>query len=158
MAFHAKSQELPGDSLKLELSEQLQSELFFSGMNLNSPLILTPLSDNLPSFFKQPLFPQNNFSIQVSEQSPVPLSFNPFFFSLPGTSFAVLNQAQYRINNQLSIGGNSIGWKQGIIPGNTPFEPMNFKAASMFLEYKVSKKFSIGAQISVGKTSPYPVP
>ena len=63
----------------------------------------------------------------------------------------IFNQAVYRISDKLQFGGNSFG-------GNSPVRaPLlrsgagayDFRGASLFLEYKVSKNFRIGGGITV---------
>lgn len=74
-------------------------------------------------------------------------------------SGTVFNQATYQASSRLIIGGNSFGANSVFTP--PPTRPganqWEIRGASMFLEYKVSKNFSIGAQISVqGKSTLHP--
>lgn len=159
----ALAQEQPVDSLKLELSKPLQSELFLSEP-IFSPdsIVLFSFDDRFPQLFGQVVLSREKwmFDIDGFEKKFEPLNFSlsPIMYSPPGTSLFVLNQAVYQVNDRFSIGGNSVGWKHGAGNIGSPFEPLNFNAASMFFEYKVSKKFSIGAQFSVGKGSAWPAP
>jgi hypothetical protein len=63
----------------------------------------------------------------------------------------ILNQASYRISPKILIGGNSFGFNNIL---SAPVQKSlndqwQGRGASMFFEYRFSKNFRIGTQVSV---------
>ncbi|HBL77439.1 MAG: hypothetical protein A2W90_21275 [Bacteroidetes bacterium GWF2_42_66] len=168
IAFSCYSQEENEDSLIMSDFELKEKKLFydqlfiFSDNSLYGDLIRFDAA-----FFNQPLFPETNWKIDFNAlknlftaNTPNNYSmfygYNPFF-----SSFSIMNQARYQINDRLSIGGNSFSGSSIFdpMPMNRPFNERDIKGASMFLEYKVSKKFKIGTRIDVmNQKSMFPAP
>ena len=66
-------------------------------------------------------------------------------------SGAIFNQAAYKISDKVTFGGNSFG-ANSIFSSPLPANGQNnydFKGASMFIQYKVSKNIKIEAGVSV---------
>ncbi len=63
----------------------------------------------------------------------------------------ITNQKQYQLNDKLSLGGSSFVGNSVFnpLPANPSLKDMSIYGASMFLEYKVSKKFKIGGGFSI---------
>ncbi|HOY51277.1 MAG TPA: hypothetical protein PLX49_05900 [Prolixibacteraceae bacterium] len=72
----------------------------------------------------------------------------PLFY---GGTMAVFNQAAYQFSDRLRMGGNSFGvnppWVAPGLPGGQ--NRYDFRGASLFMEYKVSKNFRIETRVSV---------
>ena len=72
----------------------------------------------------------------------------PLFY---GGTMAVFNQATYQFSDRLRMGGNSFGvnppWVAPGLPGGQ--NRYDFRGASLFMEYKVSKNFRIETRVSV---------
>jgi hypothetical protein len=158
IVFTCYSQEKSSDSIRMDNLERKEKKLFYDQLFVFSD---NSLYGNLirydADFFNQPLFSESNWKIDFNAME------NPF---VPGASnrysivygyqplfgyYSIMNQARYQINDRFSIGGNSFAGSSLFdpMPLNRPFNEMDIKGASMFLEYKVSKKFKIGARIDV---------
>ncbi|VAW18440.1 hypothetical protein MNBD_BACTEROID01-922 [hydrothermal vent metagenome] len=79
---------------------------------------------------------------------------NPFI-----RSGIIFNQAKYKISENFTLGGNSFGANSifsAPLPnrGNTNFD---YRGASMFMQYKISKNVKIETRVSV-TNSPHPYP
>ena len=79
---------------------------------------------------------------------------NPFI-----RSGIIFNQAKYKISEKFTLGGNSFGANSifsAPLPnrGNTNFD---YRGASMFMQYKISKNVKIETRVSV-TSSPRPYP
>lgn len=81
--------------------------------------------------------------------SMVPFS-TGFAAPFPGNG-RIFNQATYQFNEKWILGGNSFGMSMfpGAPAAGRGMNQWNFRGASMFMEYKVSKNVRIGAGISV---------
>lgn len=66
-------------------------------------------------------------------------------------SGAIFNQAAYKISDKFTFGGNSFGGKSIFSAplSNAGKNGYDFKGASMFMQYKVSKNFKIETRVSV---------
>ncbi len=166
VVFSCYSQENTVDSLKTDDFGLLERNLFYTDLfNFSENSLYGGLIQFNSAFFTQPLFPETNWTIDFSTLDnpfspgyqkfvPFTIGFNPFY-----GSFNIMNQARYQINDKLSIGGNSYAGSSIFdpMPMNRPFNERDIKGASMFLEYKVSKKFKIETRVSVNRhVSPLP--
>ncbi|MGQ8335385.1 hypothetical protein ACUNWD_02470 [Sunxiuqinia sp. A32] len=72
--------------------------------------------------------------------------FSPFI-----DSFSLTNQAHYKLNDKLILGGNSFSANSifNPLPLNPNIKDMSIRGASMFLQYKVSDKVKIGGSFSI---------
>ncbi len=111
---------------------------------LDHSLFSQPL---LPNFIKnldfKKYFNQSNIT---SETYTYRFGLSPFY-----ANGVVFNQAEYRLNNRFSFGGNSFG-AQTIFDQpqmNPAIQNMSTKGASMYMQYKVSKNFKIETRVSV---------
>lgn len=116
------------------------------------------------SMFNQPLLPDFNKNLDLKKYlgSPINVSitgyswgsyFNPFI-----SSVQIFNQGSYRLNDKLSIGGNSFGARTIFdAPVMNPgIQNMNIRGASMFMQYKISDKFKVETRVSIsGHKSPF---
>ncbi len=79
---------------------------------------------------------------------------NPFI-----RSGIIFNQARYKVSEKFTLGGNSFGANSifsAPLPnrGNTNFD---YRGASMFMQYKISKNVKIETRVSVtSRPRPYP--
>ena len=166
--LNGNSQELQTDSLEMNNFMKLEKKLFYDDLfYFSDNSLYGDLIDFKSAFFKQPLFSETNwkidfnsftnpFSMPNQSMNSFSIGFNPAF-----GQFSVVNQARYQINDKLSIGGNSFAGSSifNPMPMNRPFNEMDIKGASMFMEYKVSKKFKIETRISVTNRDPmFPLP
>jgi hypothetical protein len=125
-------------------------------------LINAPLKIEAPAFDIS-RYLNNNWKIE--SQYSINSGINPFrsysgpFSPLPFYhSGTVFNQAVYRINDKMSLGGNSFGVNSIFTaplphPGRNQWET---RGASMFMEYKVNKNIRIETRISVSGSPNYP--
>jgi hypothetical protein len=82
----------------------------------------------------------------------------PGIFSPFWGSGSVFSEATYRVNGKFLFGGNSFGANSIFTapisrPGTEQWE---IRGASMFMEYKVSKNFRIGASVTVSENPYHP--
>ena len=159
------SQETQKDSLATNDFLKLERKLFYNELfNFADNSLYGGLIDFKSAFYKQPLFPESNWKTDFnSMENPFPISnqsvrigYDPMF-----SQFSIMNQARYQINDKFSIGGNSFSGSSifNPMPINRPFSEMEIKGASMFMEYKVSKKFKIETRVSVSnRNSMFPAP
>lgn len=167
-AIKSNSQELQTDSLEMNNFVKLEKKLFYDDLfYFSDNSLYGDLIDFKSAFFKQPLFPETNwktdfdsfknpFSIPNQSIKNFSIGFDPMF-----GQFSVMNQARYQINDKFSIGGNSFAGNSifNPMPMNRSFNEMDIKGASMFMEYKVSKKFKIETRVSVtNRDSMFPLP
>jgi len=120
------------------------------GLNLFEPFILNP--PIYPTFNKNLDFSEHLNTFQVFSG----INLNPVFgFSPFLTVGKVFNQAIYRVNDRFAFGGNSFGAQSVFdMPRlNSNMQNMNFKGASMFLQYKVSKNFKVKGRVSISNRS-----
>lgn len=136
--------------------EFIYRELFnFSPNSTFGNIELATVPHFLPNYRFHPdiMFDVHSFlgmkSISLSNQSPY---MNPFL-----NSFMITSQADYRLNDRFTLGGNSFA-------GNSIFSPlpasslqdMSIRGASMYLQYKISEKFKIGGGFSISsQDSPF---
>lgn len=159
------SQEFKNDTLNVVDYQLQERKLFYTDLfNFSENSIYGDLIPFNSAFYKQPLFPETNWKIDFDAFMSPFTSMNqiiyPGYFPLYG-SYQVLNQARYQINSKFSVGGNSFIGNSVFnpIPMNNPFGNNDIKGASMFMEYKVSKKFKIETRVSISNNnSMFPVP
>ncbi len=108
------------------------------------------------SLFHQPLLPDytKNLDLKkylfsgITSQS---YSFNSFGIH-PFLNFgSVFNQASYRVNDRITIGGNSFG-AQSVFDRpkmNPAIQDMSIKGASMYMQYKISDHFKVETRVSI---------
>jgi len=116
------------------------------GLNLFEPFRLNqPI---LPFFNKNRDFSGHLNTSQVSSDSYLitGFGFSPFF-----STGKIFNQATYRLNDRFLLGGNSFGAQSVFdMPRiNSSIQNMNWKGASMFLQYKVSKSVKVEGRVSI---------
>lgn len=109
------------------------------------------------SLFHQPLLPDFSKNLDFSKYlnssviSSESFSVSGFGISPFYSNGAVFNQSSYRLSDRFSIGGSSFGahsvFEQPRL--NSGIQDMSVKGASMFMQYKVSKKFKIETRVSV---------
>jgi hypothetical protein len=115
--------------------------------------VLNQTNFKLPKFdFSKELFmKKQNYSYYIfNPESKNNVNF-PFTASPYLHSATIFNQAAYNISDKFVIGGNSFG-AQSIFSAPLPNSGMNkfdTKGASMFFQYKVSKKFKIETRVSI---------
>ncbi len=136
-----------------DLTPQISMPLFSGDESLQ---VGFPLFD--ASIFSQPLLPDYSknldFSKYIEKYNTQSYSFSPavsYFFNPFLTNETIFNQSIYRLNNRLSIGGNSFGARSVFDKPvlNPAIEEMNIRGASMFMQYKVSDKFKIETRVSI---------
>lgn len=166
-ALHTFAQKAEVDTLIVPDFELKERKMFYDQLfDFSDNSIYGGLIENKADFFKQPLISDTNWKIDFNsiqnpfsiptDNSSFSFGFNPFF-----NSFSITNQARYQISDKFTVGGNSF-------VGNSVFSPslMNkysdnwdIKGASMFMEYKVSKKFKIETRFTVtNQSSDFPLP
>ena len=146
------------DTIRIEMAGRYEPDLVLPGSVLPNilspqfmPLIEVPEFDFSPwlhSRWKMDHSAGIN-GFQWGRRSP--LFFQDEFFGLPGTNGVILNQATYRLSDKFKLGGNSFGAGSLLSaslrkPGSDQWE---WRGASMFLQYKVSKNFRIETHVSV---------
>ncbi len=110
-----------------------------------------------PELFNQPLLPDYNKNLglnrfmtgsgtSTSSFSATGFGFSPFY---PGGT--VFNQTTYRLNDHLSLGGNSFGARSVFEQPrlNSTIQDMSIKGASMFLQYKFSNNFKVQTRFTI---------
>lgn len=159
---------IPGiDTLKIK--PELKPEFDLSGSlmmpPLSVPLFSRPITIDSPLFDFSPAI-NSKWTVYDKNLDFYP-SLSPRFSTIGNGGFVplfihsgtVFNQATYQVSNKLMVGGNSFGANSVFTPPMTRpgANQWEIRGASMFMEYKVSKNFSIGAQISVqGKSTLHP--
>lgn len=166
-AVNCNSQELRSDSLEVNNFMEMERELYYSDLfNFSDNSLYGGLIGFKSAFFKQPLTTETNWKIDFSaftnpfsianQAQNIGIGYNPMF-----GQFSIMNQARYQISDKFSIGGNSFAGSSIFdpMPMNRPFNEMGIKGASMFMEYKVSKKLKIETRVSVtNRDSMFPFP
>ena len=163
--FFCYSQENRKDSIVANNFEGMEKELFYDQFPVYPGSLSGDFLQFKPSFLNPLFLPETNWKIDFNAlenpfapaiTSSMVYGYQPFF-----GSFSIMNQARYQINNRLSIGGNSFSGSSIFdpVPLNRPFNERNINGASMFLEYKVSKKFKIETRVTVtNRESMFPAP
>lgn len=102
---------------------------------------------NWNAMLAQPLNGLSFTSMQLGRM-PGSLTMHPFISNVSINSMAV-----YSLNDKLQVGGNSFSASSIFDPIHSQFDPskMNMQGFNLFLEYKVSDKFSIGGSIQVNQ-------
>ncbi|MEN8115419.1 MAG: hypothetical protein ABFS16_00450 [Bacteroidota bacterium] len=143
------------DSTQMELARQMEYYQLITG-NIGGESLLGKV--DLPDFsFQQELQKRYTFSFEVfpiSSFSFAGISSGPFGAYSPfyhnGT---VLSAAAYQLGDKFVIGGYSYG-ANTIHAAPYPNQSANYfdtYGSTMFMQYKVSKKFKIETRISVGQ-------
>ncbi|MBA4410173.1 MAG: hypothetical protein C0397_12200 [Odoribacter sp.] len=141
---------------------------FQSATVINQPHLIKPsafddsfspegLSLFEPFRFNQPLLPDYNQNLDFLKFSGalkvegVPYFISGFGYSPFLSAGKIFNRATYRVNDRLSLGGNSFGSQSVFdLPRINPsIQDMSTKGASMFLQYKVSKNFKVEGRVSI---------
>jgi len=140
------------DSRQLSVGKPLFSDDLFSPLELNlfdNTLFNQPL---LPSYIRNLDFLKNLNTSRIAVNS---YTYSGFVFSPFISSARIFNQETYRLNNRLSFGGNSFGAQSVFdMPNLNPsIQDMNTKGASLFMQYKVSKKFKVEGRVSITNRS-----
>ena len=157
VVFASAQEKIISDSIPESINVTEVKELM-PGMPLLLKSSFSEVTFNLlePSLFSQPLLPDfsknldfkkyfNTTNISTSAYS-YRFGISPFY-----ANEVVFNQAEYKLNNRFSFGGNSFG-AQTIFDQpqmNPAIQNMSTKGASMFMQYKVSKNFKIETRVSV---------
>lgn len=151
LTAHAQS-----DSVKMNVRvpeyDFLYQELFnfeptstFGGvtsvLSFQIPKLTIPETPFILNFYKQSAAGTTLVTNQFSLLSP-----SPFM-----NAFVVQNGATYRLNDKFFLSGSSFSGNSifNPVPANAGLKDMSIRGASMFLQYKVSKKFHIGGGVSV---------
>ena len=144
-------------------SIQSQNELIAVPSNMDMPVLFgdsystNKISLIDPFLFHQPLLPNYTKNLGFLKSLNTPnVSYEAFsingFGLLPFYSGGVVfNQSSYRMNDRLSVGGNSFG-AQSIFDQprmNSSMQNMSTKGASVFMQYKVSKNFKVETRVSI---------
>jgi hypothetical protein len=153
-------EEIRFDSIP-KIQEGVESSVLF----IEKPLFFEPLfsTEGLEMFdqsmFNQPLLPDYSKRFDFKKYLGAAFATDYSFYS-SGTYFSpyissgkIFNQVAYRINNHFSYGGYSFGAQSVFDPPalNPGFQDMGIKGASIFMQYKVSDKFSIQTRVSISK-------
>ena len=150
------SLEIEADSAQLELERKMLYQQLIDG-HLNAESASQPLQ--LPEFnYKNEMVKRWNIDIsglsafQNTISGFSPLSFNysmsPYF-----RNGAVFSSASYQINDKFTLGGYSFG-ANTIFSAPLPNQGMNnfdTRGSTLFMQYKVSKKFKIETRVSVSQ-------
>ena len=158
MLFATAQEEIVLDSIQKNRPE-LNSRM----LNMDRPeLFDNSYSENRinlidQSMFHQALLPDYTKNLDFLKSfnksfvSSEPFSVNGFGLSPFYSNGVVFNKASYRLNDRLSIGGNSFGahsiFDQPTM--NSSMQNMSTKGASMFMQYKVSKSFKVETRVSI---------
>jgi len=151
------------EEIVLDSIQKKQLELDFRQLKTDKPFLMenpVPLErfNFMEQFnFCQPLLPDYNKVLNLAKYLNSS-KITPETFSIQGygilpfyPSGAIFNQAAYRLNDHLSIGGNSFG-AQSIFDQprlNSSIQDMSFRGASMFMQYKFSKNFKVETRVSI---------
>jgi len=158
------------EEIVLDSISKIQKEGVLNNLNLIKPSTFddsfSPEGLNLFEPFKlnQPILPVFNKNLdfsgllnttQIASSSYLNMGFgfSPFF-----STGKIFNQATYRLNDRFLFGGNSFGAQSVFeMPRiNTSIQNMNWKGASMFLQYKVSKSIKVEGRVSISnRTNPW---
>lgn len=162
MLFVFAQEEIGLDSIP-KLQGEVDNRQLSAGKSFFLDDSFPPLELNLfdNTLFNQPLLPNytrnldflknlNTSRIAVNSYTYSGFVFSPFI-----SSARIFNQETYRLNNRLSFGGNSFGAQSVFdMPNLNPsIQDMNTKGASLFMQYKVSKKFKVEGQVSITNRS-----
>jgi len=149
LAGRAQSDSLKVSTVKPEF-DFLYSELYnFSSNSIFGELQFNQLSPGLSNF--KPTMPlMIDFKLYNSLKGNSLSQYFPAFSPFLNEGF-ITNQAHYQLNDRLTLGGNSFSANSiyNPLPLNPGMKDMNIRGASIYLEYKVSDKFSIGGGVSV---------
>jgi len=91
--------------------------------------------------------------LTYSETFSYPYFANPFY-----TNGFVYTQANYKLGKHVSFGGNSYGVQSVFDPLklNPGIQNMEYKGATMYLQYKVSKNFKVETRVNISnRDSPW---
>lgn len=142
-------------------SSLLEDSLIIPQTNLPHQLIDNNLYSTMPaiSLYKLPDFDFNqeifnlrqDYNYYISNPNGfsninIPITMSPFT-----RSATIFSQGAYKLSNRITIGGNSFGAKS-IFSAPLPNQQMNnfdSRGASMFFQYKVSKKIKIETSINI---------
>ena len=86
------------------------------------------------------------YNPQGTDNLNIPFAAMPFI-----SSGAIFNQAAYKLSDKITVGGNSFGANSIFstpLP-NSGFNNFDYRGASMFFQYKVSKNIKIETRVSV---------
>jgi hypothetical protein len=151
------------EEIVLDSISKIPNEGVISNLNLIKPVSIedsfSPEGLYLfePFRLNQPIFPAFNkkFDFSAYLNNPPVFSdlylntgfgFSPFF-----STGKIFNQASYRLSDRLLLGGSSFGAQSVFNPLeiNSSMQNMNWKGASMFLQYKVSKSVKVEGRVSI---------
>ena len=116
-----------------------------------------------PFSFKQPLLPDYSKNLDIKNLIN-PTSLTSGSYSLSGYGFSpflfsgnVFNQANYRVSDRFTLGGNSFGIRSILEPPrmNSSIQNMSTKGVSMYMQYNVSKNIKVETRVSISNHS-YP--
>jgi len=143
------------DSVQLEAERQMMYHQLLNG-TLDSDLFTQPIQ--LPEFdFKSEIIQRWNLNFNDLAYSPgyfgafYPgrFTFQPSQFLLSGTVFSA---GEYQFSDKFKVGGFSYGANSVFsapIPNNGFNTNYDYRGASMFMQYKVSKNFKIETRVNV---------
>lgn len=165
VVFSYAQKEIVLDSIQVNLKEQNTLLLSNDRPALSDESFLNSEFTYIDrSLFHQPLLPDYTKKLDISKYlnssriSSESFSVSGFGLSPYFSTDAVFNQSAYRLSDRFSIGGSSFGahsvFEQPRL--NSGIQDMSIKGASMFMQYKVSKKFKIETRVSVSnRQSPW---
>jgi hypothetical protein len=158
MLFAAAQEEIALDSIRNNQKDFDTRQMILLRPTLSDDTFtLDKISLFDQSIFRRPLLPNYSKNLDFSKYrnsaliSSESFSVNSFGFSPFWANGFVFNQATYRLNDRISIGGNSFG-AQSVFDQprlNSSMQNMSTKGASMFMQYKVSKSFKVETRISI---------
>jgi hypothetical protein len=146
------------DSLTIPTVHDVQSVLSLpepllpvSRISTELPFEFNPIFDNqklLPDFTKKLGLNEARAFPYVYSQSftNADLALNPFY-----VNGFVYNHASYRLNDRFSLGGSSYGMNSIFDPMkiNSGIQQMDFRGATMFMQYKVSKNIRVETRVNI---------
>lgn len=151
------------DSAQMNLQRQIEYYQLISGSNFNTGLLTEKIElqdvDLMSEFYNQqsisfnfsPLNAYNYMGVSAGMTSPL---FSPYY-----RNGEVLSAAAYQLNDKFVFGGYSYG-TNSIFSAPYPSQGMgsNFDSygSTLFMQYKVSKKFKIETRINVQQRGHYP--
>lgn len=151
------------DSLRLKLPGLMEPEPVMEDIGIDMPFDINSTTKLVAPVFDFSKYLHSNWTVSYSSltgswKTLEYSGFTPGIFSpFPGP-FSVFNEATYRINGKFLFGGNSFGANSIFTaPLSHPgAEQWEIRGASIFMEYKVSKNFRIGASVTVSDNPYHP--
>ncbi|HZL08389.1 MAG TPA: hypothetical protein VFC65_00210 [Prolixibacteraceae bacterium] len=151
------------EEMILDSIPEIQRETGISRPSIEKPLLfddsfsMDEINLRDLSLFSQPLLPEynknldflhhlNSSGLSTESFSMTGFGISPFF-----STANIFNQATYKLNDRLSVGGNSFGIQSAFDQPklNPTIQEMSTRGASMFLQYKITDKFKVETRFSI---------